>query len=97
MPMPDGTIGHAEIALNGSVVMLSTAWTAAGMKSPRDLGGVHGQIRCTVPDVDAHYAHAKSAGAIVIGEPENQFYGERIYRAVDTEGHRWIFATPVQR
>jgi PhnB protein len=97
MPMPDGTVGHAELALCDNIVMLATAWTAAGMKSPRDLGGVHGQLHCTVADVDAHYAHAVSAGAIIIGEPQDQPYGERTYRAVDPEGHRWIFASPVKQ
>jgi uncharacterized glyoxalase superfamily protein PhnB len=50
-----------------------------------------------VPDVDAHYRQARAAGAIVLDEPADQDYGERVYRAIDPEGHRWIFATPLER
>jgi uncharacterized glyoxalase superfamily protein PhnB len=96
MPMPDGTIGHAEVVLDDNVVMLATAWKAAGMASPQDLSGVHSQLYCNVPDVDAHYARAKAAGAIVIAEPADQPYGARTYRAVDLEGHRWIFGSELR-
>jgi uncharacterized glyoxalase superfamily protein PhnB len=54
-------------------------------------------LRCAVPDVDAHYRQARAAGAIVLDEPADQDYGERVYRAIDPEGHRWIFATPLER
>jgi uncharacterized glyoxalase superfamily protein PhnB len=95
MEMPDGRIGHAEVALDGHTVMLATAWTAAGMASPVKLAGVHGQLYCEVDDVDAHCENAKRAGAVVIAEPEDQPYGSRTYRAVDPEGHRWIFGSPL--
>ncbi len=90
MPMADGRIGHAEIAMDGAVVMLASCWTPAGMKSPQELAGVHGQICCVVDDVDAHYRRALDRGATIIGEPADQPYG-RTYRALDPEGHRWIF------
>ena len=93
MPMPDGTIGHAELALGDDLVMLATTWAIAGFASPRDLPGVHGQLLCYVDDVDAHYARALRCGATVIAEPRDQEHGDRSYRAVDPEGHRWIFAT----
>ncbi len=91
--MPDGRVGHAEVAYRDSVVMLATAWTAAGMATARDLPGVHCQLYCYVDDVDAHYAQARAAGATVVAEPQDQSHGGRSYRAVDPEGHRWIFAT----
>ncbi len=94
-PMPDGTIGHAELAYRGNVVMLATVWDAGGMASPRELPAVHGQVFCWVDDVDAHHARARAGGATVIAAPEDQPYGERTYRAVDPEGHRWIFAAPI--
>jgi PhnB protein len=93
MPMPDGTIGHAEIALGDALVMLATTWKVAGFASPLDLAGLHGQLLCYVDDVDAHYARALRSGATIIAEPRDQEYGSRTYRAVDPEGHRWIFAT----
>jgi PhnB protein len=95
MPMPDGSIGHAELALGDQLVTLATSWKVAGFASPRALGGLHAQLLCYVDDVDAHYDRARSAGAIVIAEPRDQPYGHRSYRAVDPEGHRWIFATPL--
>jgi PhnB protein len=96
MKMPDGTIGHAEIVLNGNVVMLATTWKAGGMASPKDIPGVPSQLFCDVDDVDAHYRHAVEAGAIVIAAPEDQPYGMRMYRAMDLEGHRWLFASKMK-
>jgi uncharacterized glyoxalase superfamily protein PhnB len=93
-PMPDGTIGHAELSYRGSVLMLATAWDAGGMASPRELPAVHGQVFCWVDDVDAHHARARAAGATILGAPQDQPYGDRSYRALDPEGHRWIFSTP---
>ncbi len=96
MPASDGRIGHAEIAYKDNIVMLASTWRAAGAASPQDLAGTHTQLHCTVDDVDAHYEHAREAGATIIGEPVDQPYGLRIYRAMDPEGHRWIFGSPVK-
>src|SRR5262245_5853907 len=96
MDMPDGTVGHAELSHEGHTVMLASEWTPAGLVSPTRLSGVHAQLHCSVDDVDAHYRRARAAGAIVLGEPEDQPYGVRSYRAVDPEGHRWIFAGPLR-
>jgi PhnB protein len=94
MTGPDGSIGHAEVVLNGNVVMLATTWKAGGMASPRDLPAMPSQLFCLVDDVDTHYARARTAGAVIVGAPEDQPYGFRMYRALDPEGHRWLFASP---
>jgi PhnB protein len=94
MQMPDGNIGHAEMALNGNKVWLATTWKAGGLSSPKDLPGMPCQLFCEVADVDAHYRQAAAAGAVVVAEPEDQPYGFRVYRAMDLEGHRWLFASP---
>jgi uncharacterized glyoxalase superfamily protein PhnB len=91
----DGTIAHAELSLEGQVVMLASVWRDGGFSTPRELGGNHSQIFCVVTDVDDHYLRAREAGAIVIGEPQDQDYGYRTYRATDPEGHRWYFAGPI--
>jgi uncharacterized glyoxalase superfamily protein PhnB len=96
MAAPDGSIGHAEASLHGNVVMLATTWKAGGMASPQDIAGMPSQLLCEVDDVDAHYQRAVEAGAIVIAEPEDQSYGYRTYRALDPEGHRWLFTSPIQ-
>jgi len=95
MAMPDGNIGHAEMALSGSVVMLATTWKAGGLASPKDLPAMPYQLFCEVDDVDGHFRRARGAGAVVVAAPEDQPYGFRTYRALDPEGHRWIFASPV--
>ncbi len=98
LDMPDGTIGHAELSFPGvdGHLTLATTWKDAGMANPQSLGGVHSQMQCNVKDVDAHYTRARAAGATVIAPPEDQFYGSRIYRAIDPEGHRWVFSQHLQ-
>jgi len=91
-PMPDGRIGHAELGYQDNVVMLASAYEGFG-ESPLRLPAVHAQVYCFVDDVDAHFARARESGATVVGEPKNE-HGTRFYRAVDPEGHRWIFAMP---
>jgi uncharacterized glyoxalase superfamily protein PhnB len=91
----DGVVGHAEVELDGQVVMLSTVWRDGGLAPPHELSGVPSQLHCIVDDVDTHWRQARDAGAVVIGEPTDQFYGERIYRAIDPEGHRWVFGSPI--
>ncbi|MEQ8766527.1 MAG: VOC family protein [Planctomycetota bacterium] len=96
IPMPDGRVGHAELGLGDNVLMLASCYEEFGMGSPQDLPAVNAQILCYVDDVDAHFERARAEGAIVIAEPEDQFYGDRSYRAMDLEGHRWSFATHVR-
>jgi PhnB protein len=93
-PMPDGKIGHAELTLGDNVLMLATAWEDAGQLSPLDLEGVHTVVYCLVDDVDAHYQRAKARGATIAVEPLEE-HGSRMYRALDLEGHRWMFASPI--
>ncbi|MDE3164178.1 MAG: VOC family protein [Acidobacteriota bacterium] len=91
----EGGIGHAEMALMGNVVMLATTWKEGGLASPRELPAMPCQLYCVGDDVDAHFEHARAAGAVVVAEPQDQPYGSRIYRALDLERHRWIFASPL--
>ena len=51
---------------------------------------------CYVDDVDAHYEQAKAAGAQIVAEPEDKYYGDRMYSAADPEGHQWFFATHIR-
>jgi uncharacterized glyoxalase superfamily protein PhnB len=95
LTMDDGRIGHAEVAYKDNVIMLASAWREAGFASPMELAGIHTQVYCSVDDVDAHYHQARDAGATILAEPADQPYGERMYRAVDCEGHRWLFASPL--
>ncbi|MFK7928978.1 MAG: VOC family protein [Myxococcota bacterium] len=91
LAMPDGSLGHAELVRGEAVVSLASAWRDAGLFPPTELNGCHCQLAVMVSDVDAHWAHAREAGATIVAAPEDQFYGFRMYRALDPEGHRWIF------
>ena len=97
IPMPDGRIGHAEVVLEENLLMLASTYPELGFASPRDLGAVHSQVFCYVDDVDAHYERAREAGAIVMDAPLDNDHGDRSYRAMDPEGHRWMFATAIAK
>ena len=99
--MDDGTIGHAELEIDGQVVMLATP--NRDYQSPRthrescepaarwlDNPWVVDGLLVLVDDLDAHHARAFEAGADVIRRPENG-PGGRLYTAEDLEGHRWMF------
>jgi uncharacterized glyoxalase superfamily protein PhnB len=96
MDLPDGSVGHAEVGLGDEVVMVASEWPAGGVVSPQRLPALHAQIHVRVDDVDAHFARARAAGATIATEPADQEYGERTYRAIDPEGHRWIFGAAIR-
>lgn len=93
----EGNIVHAEMTHGDGVVMIGTEW-AEWTRSPASLGGkntqrVHVRIE---RGIDEHCAHARRAGAKIVKEPEDQFYGDRTYIATDLEGHYWTFSQPVR-
>jgi uncharacterized glyoxalase superfamily protein PhnB len=90
-PMDDGKIGHAELSFADNVVMLASVFEGFG-DSPLRLPAVSSFVFCYVDDVEAHFARARDAGATIASEPLDE-HGQRMYRAMDPEGHRWIFAT----
>ena len=96
MDGPDGRIAHAEVELGDKgVVMLGRP--GESYKSPKSLGANEtSSIYVYVDGVDAHHARAKEAGARILREPEDQFYGDRNYAAADLEGQAWYFATHVR-
>ena len=96
MPGPDGTVMHAEVGYQDNVVMLASAFEEMGSRSPKTLGATHTTVLCYVDDVDAHYERAKAGVATILSEPEDKFYGDRMYGAEDPGGHRWYFATHVK-
>ena len=84
----DGRLGHAELRIGGGAVYLGTP---PDYTSPRN-GGYPGALVCVeLDDVDAHYEHAKAAGAEITEEPRDEPYGYRRYSVADPEGHRWFF------
>ena len=93
-PGPDNTIAHAELGFGGSVLMLGSAKEdGLGLKTSHELGAVSQGIYMYVPDIDAHYARAKAAGAEIVYELRDTDYGSREYGARDLEGNLWSFGT----
>ena len=94
LDMPDGSVGHASLVYGGEEVTLASAYPEGGLGGPSRLPHLHANVMVyvdDVDDVDAHYARAAAEGATILQEPEDQFYGDRTYRAADPEGGRWWF------
>src|SRR5438093_8481374 len=96
MPQPDGTIGHAEIMIRDSVVMLSDEFPDMGVLGPQSLGGTPVTLNIYVDDVDAVVERAVAAGSTLDRPVEDRFYGDRSGQIVDPWGHRWSVATHVE-
>lgn len=96
MTTPNGLLGHAEIKIGDSIVMLADEWPGMYARSPQSLGGVSCQIMLYVPAVDAFMARAVSAGATVTQPPTDMFWGDRFGKLRDPFGHEWAVATHVE-
>jgi PhnB protein len=93
LAMPDGTIAHAEMTLNGGLVTLGAAIPEYGLAAPDPDQPVQVAITVFGPDVDAAYAQAVAAGATSMTEPTDQFHGDRTASVRCPYGHKWILAT----
>lgn len=90
---PDGKIGHAEIQIGNTVIMLSDEYPDYGALSPKTIGGSSVRIHLEVNDVDAFAARAIKAGATLTRPIEDQFYGDRSGQIADPFGYTWIVST----
>jgi PhnB protein len=95
LPMGD-KIGHAEIRIGDSFVMLSDEWPEYGKLGPQARGGATSSLMIYVEDVDAAFERALAAGATEERPVEDQFYGDRSGTLVDPFGHSWTLATHVE-
>jgi len=96
MGAPQGKIGHAELELGDSIVMLADEHPEVGFLSPKSVGGTPVTISVYVEDVDAVYERAVAEGASAERPVEDQFYGDRTGQFQDPFGHRWHVATHVE-
>jgi PhnB protein len=96
MPGPDGRIGHAELQLGDSVLMLADEFPDADAKGPSAYGGSPVSLTVYVEDVDATFERAAEAGATVVWPLENKFYGDRAATFDDPFGHRWTINSHVE-
>jgi PhnB protein len=91
-----GKVGHAELRIGDSVVMLSDEWPQMDVLSPKARGGATSSLMIYSQDCDALFAQALEAGATAERPLENQFYGDRSGTLLDPFGHRWTIATHVE-
>jgi PhnB protein len=86
---PSGRIGHAELLLGGTTLMLSDEYPEYGIAGPQTIGGTSFTIHLHVDDADALIERAVAAGATIVRPPQDQFYGERSGTVRDPFGHEW--------
>lgn len=93
MAAPGGKVGHAEIKIGDSPIMLADEYPEMGYMSPKTLGGTPVSIMIYVDDVDTIYKQAMAAGGDEIKALQDQFYGDRSGTFKDPFGHVWTVAT----
>jgi len=96
MPMPEGKIGHAEILIGDSHIMLADEFPEQGFVGPQTRGGTTVSLMLYVDDVDAVFDRAVKAGAKASRPVADQFYGDRMGTVEDPFGHVWNIATHIE-
>jgi PhnB protein len=92
----DGRVGHAEITIGSSTLMLADEHPELGAVSPATLGGSHMSFVINVPDVDDLVKRAVAAGGRLSRPVENKFYGHRSGEITDPFGYRWTLSTKIE-
>ena len=90
---PSGKVGHAELLIGDSRLMLADEYPDFGALGPASIGGTPVGLQLYVPDVDATIALAEACGATLLRAAKDEFYGDRSGVVVDPFGHRWHLAT----
>ena len=93
---PSGRIGHAQLKFGTYTVMLSDEYPEYGIQGPEAFGGTGSSVHLHVDDVDALTKQAVGAGAKLIMEPADQFYGERSSKVLDPFGHEWLLGSHIE-
>ena len=96
MPGPDGTIGHAELEIGDSIVMLSDPFPQSSYSPPNLLGGTTIGLLFYTEDVDATVQRAVDAGGTISMAVQDMFWGDRFGQVTDPFGHVWQIATHVE-
>jgi PhnB protein len=93
---PGGRIGHAELKFGTVTIMISDEYPEYGIQGPEAFGGTGSSVHLHVEDVDAMTKQAEAAGAKVIMQPKDQFYGERSSKVIDPFGHEWLLGSHIE-
>ena len=96
MSAPDDRVGHAELEIGDSVIMLADESPEMDARSPRTVGGTPVSLHVYVEDADSTFERAIGAGATALQQVEDKFYGDRSGSFEDPFGHRWHVATHVE-
>jgi PhnB protein len=96
LPMPGGRVGHAELQIGDSLLMLADEFPDMEVLGPQSIGGTPVRMHLYVADVDAAFAQALAAGAEQVRKVENMFYGDRSGELRDPYGHLWHLASHVE-
>jgi len=96
MDMPDGKVGHAELRIGGAAIMLHDEMPDWKALSPETIGDSASSIMLYVNDADAVMKRAVDAGATVLMEAADMFYGDRCGAVKDPFGHKWSIATHIE-
>ncbi len=94
MRSPEGRVLHASMELGEGVILMGCP--GQDYRGPKKLGGVTQNLYVYVDDVEEHCERAREAGATLLSELEDTFYGDRRYGAEDLEGHHWFFAQKIR-
>ncbi|MGA9639389.1 VOC family protein [Flavobacterium sp.] len=94
--MPNGDIAHAEIKIEGSLLMLSDENLEWGNKSPQTIGGNPVLLNIYVENVDDSYQKAIDAGATAVTPVKDEFYGDRVGQVMDPFGYKWMINTHIK-
>lgn len=96
MGAPGGKIGHAEIVIGDSIIMLADEHPELNFRSPKTLGGPSSHFMIYVEDVDARVEQAVAAGAKLVKPVKDEFYGDRSGSVEDPFGHLWYISTHME-
>ena len=96
LPAPDDKVGHAELQIGDSLVMLADEFPEMDARGPKTVGGTPVLLHVYVEDVDSVFDRAVQAGAKALRPVEDRFYGDRSGQFEDPFGHRWDVATHVE-
>lgn len=93
---PAGQVMHAELRFGDGMIDLGGEWEH--VRAPTSVGGTNTQgiIVHLESGIEDHCERARAAGAVILQEPEDQFHGDRLYRAMDPEGHMWMFLQKIR-
>jgi PhnB protein len=94
---PGGRVGHAELDLGGTTIMLSDEYPEYGIRGPESIGGTSMSIHLHVDDADGMLRSAVDAGGTMVREPQDQFYGERSGTVRDPYGHEWNVGHEIEK